>query len=277
MNRRGFIKVFGTGAIIAAALPTVGCSSDSSSPTKWRPTHEYDDIRKTLISYAMLCPNPHNKQPWTVSFVADDTILLYVDQTRLLPETDPVHRQIHIGQGTFIESLVVSASNFGILANIEYFPQGEYNNQSIEFKPVAAIRLQKSTNVQADPLFAQLLTRQSSKGEYESTQLNSTKTQAIADIASADDFSYRMVDKPEQRKQMADMLTKAMAIEEQNKARSLETIAMFRFNDEEFAKYRDGFGLPQNGVKCISISFSILCINFNHCKCTDSHSSACPA
>ena len=38
-----------------------------------------------------------------------------------------------------------------------------------------------------------------------------------------------------------------MSIENLDKKRDLETINMFRFNDEEIKKYRDGFGFSQNG------------------------------
>ncbi|MFT6914813.1 MAG: hypothetical protein ACJAWL_001112 [Motiliproteus sp.] len=34
---------------------------------------------------------------------------LYVDPERLLPATAPFYRQIHIGQGTFLETLAIAA------------------------------------------------------------------------------------------------------------------------------------------------------------------------
>ena len=64
-----------------------------------------------LISYALLAPNSHNIQPWLLKLTGENSFDLYVDQTRLLPKTDPPSRQIHISQGTFLEYLKIKKAN----------------------------------------------------------------------------------------------------------------------------------------------------------------------
>ncbi|MCG7586237.1 nitroreductase family protein [Photobacterium sp. OFAV2-7] len=254
MDRRNFIKVIGTGAVIAAAVPIAGTLTGSNvagngqSVQQIRPSHQYDDIRKTLISYGMLCANPHNKQPWKVAFSGQDTILLYVDEERLLPETDPFHRQIHIGQGTFIETLVIAATHFGIHAEVDYFPQGEYGNKTLEFKPVAKITLIKMESIRPHPLFVYLPVRQSVKQSYTSSTLASGEITVLEHVAIEAGFPLRVLSQKQETTELGAMLTEAMSIEEQDTQRNLETMEMFRFNDKEMAKYRDGFGLAQNGV-----------------------------
>ncbi|WP_244956941.1 Acg family FMN-binding oxidoreductase [Enterovibrio norvegicus] len=248
MNRRNFMKVMGTGAVVLAAGPMVVSQVSGASNVSFRPTLTYTDIRKTLISYAMLCPNPHNIQPWKVAFEGKDTLLLFVDSDRLLPQTDPVHRQIHIGQGTFIESLVIAATHFGVRANVHSFPQGEYSNQALQDKPVASITLERDDSITPDPLFPYLLTRQSTKTEYTQELLSDTELNKIVSTASGSDYRIDLVQDNEGKAAMRGFLNQAMFIEEQNADRSLETIGMFRFNDKEYAQHRDGFGLAQNGV-----------------------------
>ncbi|WP_443112831.1 Acg family FMN-binding oxidoreductase [Enterovibrio norvegicus] len=248
MNRRNFMKVMGTGAVVLAAGPMVVSQVSGASNVSFRPTLTYTDIRKTLISYAMLCPNPHNIQPWKVAFEGKDTLLLFVDSDRLLPQTDPVHRQIHIGQGTFIESLVIAATHFGVRANVHSFPQGEYSNQALQDKPVASITLERDDSITPDPLFPYLLTRQSTKTEYTQELLSDTELNKIVSTASGSDYRIDLVQDDEGKAAMRGFLNQAMFIEEQNADRSLETIGMFRFNDKEYAQHRDGFGLAQNGV-----------------------------
>lgn len=248
MNRRNFIKIVGAGGVILAASPILVSQFSASSTSTYRPSHTYDDIRKTLLSYAMLCANPHNIQPWKAALPASNQILLYVDPERLLPQTDPIHRQIHIGQGTFIEGLVIAASRFGIRADIDYYPQGEYDNTSLEPKPVAAITLTPDSDIVADPLFDYLATRQSTKTPYQLEKLPAEQLEQIKRIANHNGFSLTFIDAATDKAAMSQFLTQAMTIEEQQTARSLETIAMFRFNDQEFATHRDGFGLAQNGV-----------------------------
>ncbi|WP_394125860.1 Acg family FMN-binding oxidoreductase [Vibrio hepatarius] len=248
MNRRNFIKVLGAGGVVVAASPILVNQLSTSNSVTYRPTHTYDDIRKTLLSYAMLSANPHNIQPWKVALPNQNQILLYVDSERLLPQTDPIHRQIHIGQGTFIEGLVIAATRFGIRAEVEYFPQGEYDNQSLEEKPVAAITLTPDPEVQADPLFGYLAIRQSTKTPYQTDIVAEDQLALIQNITGGDGFAMKFINAKSDNGAMSQFLTQAMTIEEQQAARSLETIAMFRFNDKEFAEYRDGFGLAQNGV-----------------------------
>lgn len=248
MNRRNFIKVMGTGAVVLAASPLLLDQVNGEKSESFRPEHTYDDIRKTLLSYAMLCPNAHNKQPWKVTLHGQNEIMLFVDSERLLPETDPIHRQIHISQGTFIESLVIAATHFGIKADVDYFPEGEYDNQSIAALPVASIKLIKQPDIQTDPLFTQLLSRQSNKTPYTDEKVPKSDREKLEKLVEDTPFLLQIVDEPSDKKNMADFVIKAMEIEEKERARNMETIAMFRFNDEEFAQHRDGFGLPQNGV-----------------------------
>ncbi|WP_070969110.1 Acg family FMN-binding oxidoreductase [Vibrio sonorensis] len=248
MNRRNFIKILGTSAVVVAATPMLAGKFGDSEPLKLRDGHESNDIRKRLLSYALLCPNAHNTQPWKVALLGGNTIRLFVDEQRLLPQTDPVHRQIHVSQGTFIESLVIAASQFGIRADVTYFPEGEYDNQSLENLPVADVVLTPDPSISPDPLFSQLAIRRSIKTQYQNETLPKNDLSILADLVKDTDFELRFIDQESQKQQMADYLVRAMEIEESNNKRSLETISMFRFSEEEFAKYRDGFGLEQNGV-----------------------------
>ncbi len=248
MNRRSFIKVIGAGAVIAAATPVVVSQFGSQPVDVIRPSVKQNNILETLISYAMLCPNPHNTQAWKVAILSANTVRLFVDEERLLPQTDPFFRQIHIGQGCFIESMVIAASHFGLRAEVNYFPLGEYSELHLEALPVADIQFFEAEQPQADPMFNQLLTRQSTKTPYELTTLTQEQQAILLATVESSDFSLTLINEDGKRKTMAEYLIKAMEIEESKASRSLETIGMFRFNDEEIQQRRDGFGLAQNGV-----------------------------
>ena len=43
------------------------------------------DPRITALAWAVLAPNPHNRQPWLVRLVGGDEALLYCDLERRLP------------------------------------------------------------------------------------------------------------------------------------------------------------------------------------------------
>ncbi|MGF1696006.1 twin-arginine translocation pathway signal protein [Vibrio lamellibrachiae] len=253
MNRRNFIKVVGLGVgSVALSSAVVSCSS-SSNPSDnygWNgPDSSQKDIRMQVLSYAILCPNAHNIQPWTIKMTGDESFDLYVDPQRLLPETDPIYRQIHISQGTFLETLSIAASGLGYDAIIDYFPQGMYGNTELLDKPVASINLVKQSQISPDPLFGHLLTRHSNKreyGNYKLTQMELDTLQSFTEQRGS--YPLSITDSTEEKLKLEKVLTDAMQIEVSNNDRSHETIAMFRFDQDEVNKYRDGFGVSQAGL-----------------------------
>lgn len=252
MNRRNFIRIVGVGmGATALSSSLVGCSLDSKDTAYgWNgPNAAETDIRMRVLSYAMLCPNPHNKQPWLIKLTGPEQFELYVDPERLLPETDPIHRQIHIGQGTFLETLAIAATGLGYKADIRYFPQGMYSNTTLTNKPVASITLIQNPTGNTDPLFSKLLHRHTNKREYDNQPLPSTALEALQHFHSTRSKHALTINQVASDKtDLARMLTQAMQIEVGDKARDMETIKMFRFNSDEVAKYRDGFGIAQSGV-----------------------------
>ena len=64
---------------------------------------QYTDPIRRALSFAILAPNPHNRQPWVVDLKSDTEAVLTCDLQRLLPATDPISRQIVIGLGCFLE------------------------------------------------------------------------------------------------------------------------------------------------------------------------------
>lgn len=252
MNRRNFIKMTGLGIGTAALGSTiVGCSD--TVPVDhfgWNgPDPAEQDIRMKVLAYAILCPNPHNKQPWIINLTGSHSFDLYVDPERLLPATDPFYRQIHIGQGTFLETLVIAASGLGHEAKIDYFPQGMYSNTELLNKPIASIELIERPEITSDPLFAYLLTRHSNKREYDNRRLSPVETETLHSFHGKDnDHPLSIVSSTEAKQQFEQILTEAMQIEVGDKGRDFETIEMFRFNEDEVKQHRDGFGLSQAGL-----------------------------
>lgn len=253
-DRRTFIKLSTTmaaGILVAGTFS--GCFDDTgkikNSPIE--KNYETTDIRLLLLSYAILAPNPHNKQPWSIQLKDELSFDLYVDTQRTLPHTDPPFRQVHIGQGTFLENLNLAALNFGYKAIIKYFPKGEYSNTVIENKPVASIQLVKEKNIAKDELFNQILLRQSNKREYVNEVVPLEKIKILQEKIKAEleqDFSLNITSEKEDLKNLREIAVNGMKIETGNYDRDMETIEMFRFNSDEINKYKDGFGLGQSGV-----------------------------
>lgn len=254
MDRRSFIKVSGLGAGTVLLASQLSGRETAPEMYGWAPASEsLDDIRLKVLSYAILAPNPHNKQAWQVRLMGDRSLSLYVDPGRLLPHTDPYHRQTHIGQGTFLETLKIAASAFGHEAQVDYFPEGEYDNQSLERVPIAEVSLLPNASVETSPLFLHILERHSNKRSYQNQPVTDDESLTLSSAFQAGSHSSLTIDSsPGNRAHLRAFVTEAMTIENKDKQRDLETIAMFRFSDDEIRHYRDGFGLAQAGVTGVS-------------------------
>ena len=172
ISRRKFIGIMGGGTIAAATVSTVTFLS-TRTPLKalapWQLAGSYDEPRRRSLSFAILAPNPHNRQPWLVDLSQDNKTILYTDTQRLLPHTDPFNRQITIGLGCFLELLRMAAAEKGYLVSIDEFPKG-FDKNHLDTRPVASITFVKDTSVQKDPLFAYALSHRSLKESFDLSQ-----------------------------------------------------------------------------------------------------------
>ena len=169
MNRRQLLKVGAASMVVAGA--GLGFYGLTRSPARalepWSDeAHNYDDPRLRALSYAILSPNPHNRQPWVATLVGERELILTCDLARRLPETDPYDRQITIGLGCFLETLSLAAAEGGHRLDIQYFSEGE-PDQRLDYRPVAHIRFEADPTIQKDSLFGFIKRRRSNKKPYD--------------------------------------------------------------------------------------------------------------
>lgn len=168
VSRRRMIALLGGGTILAA---TGGFAyAVTRQPTRaaqpWWLAGGYGDVRKNALSFALLAPNPHNRQPWQVDLREPDALTLYADTDRMLPHTDPANRQITIGLGGFLEVMRMAAADAGYRVEITPFPEGE-NPAALDGRPIARTVFVEDQSVVPDPLFAFILDRRSTKEPYD--------------------------------------------------------------------------------------------------------------
>ncbi len=175
-TRRTFLKVLGGGVILAAggAGTFLGTRTPSKALEPWSKAGDYEDPRMRALSYAILAPNPHNRQPWVVDLAVENEIKIYRDREKNLPETDPFDRQLTIGMGCFLEQLSIAASQTNHSVQFDLFPDGENG----------AIALARFTDgATADPLFEAIPDRRSCKEPFEARVPKiDTKLTELADI-----------------------------------------------------------------------------------------------
>ncbi|NET09035.1 MAG: hypothetical protein F6K16_30900 [Symploca sp. SIO2B6] len=178
LSRRKFLGLVGGGFVIATAVPTATFLT-TRTPHKalapWETAGSYSDPRLHAMSYALLAPNPHNRQPWLAELVGTDSVTLYRDKERDLPITDPYGRQLTIGMGCFIELMRMAAAEQGYKVESVLMPEGE-GGAIAHCKFIAGA-------AEPDPLFQHVMNRRSHKDMFAEQLVDSATAQQLSEFA----------------------------------------------------------------------------------------------
>lgn len=260
IQRRNFVRLVGGGAVAAATAGTLAaCSLSPEYPAAaveiWRGPGSETDVRKRAIAYAVTAPNPHNRQPWLLDVGTPDTITLYCDTERLLPETDPFGRQILIGHGAFIELLVMALAEQGVRSEVTLWPQGELPRTLAEWsrKPVA--RLVLSPGGRPDPLFAQVLLRHTPKMRYDTTR--PVPAQVLQKLIEAGGQRGNGVQSggtvdATRVAALRRLCLDAARVELLTPATAMESVRLMRVGPDEILQHRDGISINSRVARIFS-------------------------
>ncbi|MEM9715146.1 MAG: twin-arginine translocation pathway signal protein [Pseudomonadota bacterium] len=229
-SRRQFLKILGGGTIVAAGASAgfLATRTPHAALAPWN-VGTYADPRKQALAFAVLAPNPHNRQPWLVEMVGEDSFYIHRDLDRDLPETDPFHRQLYIGLGCFTEATVLAAGAAGYDAQVTPFPDGDDG-------PVALVKFVEGG--QKDPLADQLALRHSDKGPYEARTLSDVHMDDLAGFAD-------VYSDPAVVAEIRDMTKRAFEIEVMTPHTFKESVDLMRIGKAEINANPDGIEMRE--------------------------------
>jgi hypothetical protein len=246
MNRRNFMRVLGASGVIVAGAG-LGLTQCDPMPAEaivaWTgPDGTITDPRARAIAYALLAPNPHNRQPWIVDLREQNAATLYCDNTRLLPETDPASRQITIGCGAFLELFQMAAAAEGHVTSVTLFPAGGWPEGKIGDTPIARIEFQRGDALKS-PLFDQVLKRRTNRGEYSGPALSPDEAMGMAAAIQDLPVQFGWSAEAGALAQLKDIAKTAWRIEADTDRTYLESVNLFRITGSEIAQHRDGLSM----------------------------------
>lgn len=248
MNRRNFIIKTGV-VITATTFLAMGSDefikvSDKGNDKQKRPNPaDFPQPILKAIAFGINAPSPHNTQSWKFKILDDNSINFYVNENILLPATDPLNRQIHIGAGCFIETLSLGISSLGYETIVSYFPEGYDSPKDFGIKPVAKIELKQGGK--PNELAKSISQRQTNRKQYEGEIISKDEFQTLKGLAGETYAQLGFIN--ENMKPFFDIFYKAMELETRTFRTNEETRKLFRFNEKQRAEKRDGLSVPQGG------------------------------
>ena len=239
LSRRKLLALVGGGVVLAAGAGAA-VALTRTPRTALRPWEEaglYDEPRRRALSFALLAPNPHNRQPWLADLSTDGEVTLYVDTSKLLPHTDPFSRQITIGLGCFLELMRMAASHDGYRVTVTPFPEG-FDDRALDGRPVARASFTADPTVVPDPLFAHVPERRSNKEPFDTARPLPDGTLERLAVATSARFGGTI--DPEEVAGWRALTREALRIEIETPHTYRESVDLFRIGRAEVDANPDG-------------------------------------
>lgn len=245
-SRRAVLSLIGGGVVLAAA--GAGAFTALNQPSHaareaWRSAGQPEEYRRRFLSYALLAPNPHNTQPWLARLEGEDSLTLYCDLDRRLPETDPFDRQILIGHGCFLELLALAAAEEGYGAEIDLFPEGApAMTARLDDRPVARARF-RAGGAAPDRLFVHALARRTNRNAYQSREVPADALALLASAGASYGMDAEAIGEGAIAAALRDLTWRAHEMEVRTPATWMESVDLMRFGPSEVARHRDGLSM----------------------------------
>ncbi|MEM7694779.1 MAG: twin-arginine translocation pathway signal protein [Pseudomonadota bacterium] len=242
ISRRSFL--FGAAGTVLAAGAGGALFATTRTPhaalAPWQaPGALATDPRVKAAEWAILSPNPHNRQPWLLALSGANEVTVFCDLDRRLPVTDPFDRQIMIGLGCFIELYRLAAAQEGFEAIITPFPEGAPAlNERLDKRPVAHIAL--VDGAAPDPLFAAAPNRRSYKEPFTDQAVAGS---VLAGVRTASGVAFQDTVEADRVAALRTLCWDAWLIESENPAAHQESVDLMRIGKDEIEQNPDGIDL----------------------------------
>lgn len=185
-----------------------------------------------LIRAAIQAPSGHNSQPWKFC-IDSSSIEIMPDFTKALQVVDANHRELYISLGCAVENLCLAAKEKG------YYPRPTITQKD---DTTYSIRVELTEEqVQKDPLFQAIDTRQTNRSEYNSRMIDPDTISIIQQVSCQEGTHFSIYPrKSETYNTLSEYIYRGNTIQMQDKAFKKELLSWIRFNKKHIRKTKDG-------------------------------------
>ena len=243
MRKRDFLKILGGGTILAVAP---GCTVLRPTPERalapWAEAGTgYADPRKRALSWAILAPNPHNRQPWVVDLDEPEPRDA-VRRRRRASCRRPIRTRARSRSGSAASSSSWPSPRrpTGTRSSVTPFPEGADPAGALDGRPVATAAFRPDPAVRADPLFAHALARRSVKEPFDTAREVSADVIDVARAATAHGTVVDGTVDPRRVAALRALTSEALNVEIDTPRTHEESVDLFRIGKREVEANPDG-------------------------------------
>lgn len=254
MDRRKFLKcsTMGTGAFVVS-----GCNSGTlqvqqvgKPPLEASPFAPWDELESikfqdpaALPAAAILASNPHNTQPWTMTF-NERTFEIHADTERHLGAFDPFRREMWIGLGCAIANAEIIGATAGLRTGrptISHLGRNGAGRVSVALEKTEAIQ---------HPLAQFIRERRTNRAPFLERPVQPDTLKRVSELVGGiRGASYTTFDRESDQGQAFAQgtleATRAITLDDHM---SRDAHVWFRSNVREVAQHRDGVSIPTAGL-----------------------------
>ncbi len=212
---------------------------------------------KFLINFAVLAPSSHNSQPWEFKIKNENTISVFINPARRLPQSDVNNRQLYISLGCAITNILVAADYYGYSSEVHLLPE------STESELVAEINFKKkSARRVSDHLIFSIAQRTNNRNKYEMRLPPSEFLREITQLETAD-IEIKIVSDQREKDELADAVLTAGEIAMEDKKFRQELSGYVKSNITKEKTGMPGFGLGIPTPPSLLASLMVRFLNMN--------------
>lgn len=193
---------------------------------------------RAAVRFAILAPSSHNTQPWLFA-LRDSRIFLYADRSRGLPVCDPDDRALVMSCGAALFHLRLALAFFGCSTNLALLP----DRDDPDLLARVTVTGDREPTEEERELFRQIPDRRTNRRSFNDRPVSADLLAALARAVELEGARLVVVDDPEDRAWLADLIAAGDRRQLADKRFRRELAAWCRPNTSHRRDGIPGFGL----------------------------------
>lgn len=209
--------------ILLSICLILGCSSTEEQNLTVNTLPKEYKVWEMIIDQARYAQNAHNIQSWKISIISEMEVTISLESERMLPETDPLNRQLILSLGAFTAVAEMKAAELGYKLESEWVgPQLVKDHFDLSL-PLITYKLVKSDVITSNDLI-DTITSPTVKYAVQEIDLDKKWGEGITEKYSNNTVNFWIIDDKHEVDQLKQIALDAFIVEMENPATRDESV-----------------------------------------------------